>query len=282
MPIPDGEAYVTIPTHESTAAVPSVPEAQRLQHLLKAAQDLGAATVGIMVRHRGYLMRLSFEPADEEHPWVAVGHVEMPEEGEPRDVCGYGDTPEEALEACADEIDEEESIYVEDADEPEDESDEETAAQYAERLEREHAASGELPLMPGHFIHDEGGEEPEEDEDPEDPEDDPEPVLVIGDDVPGADRPLQPGESADDEFRQGALVVIRWPRVFEDKSNDGLVCSVVQVSSREGDDTYYDLAAGEKDLRVLGEFLFPAPAGAREGDVVPRPKAPPRAGEGQA
>lgn len=39
---------------------------------------------------------------------------------------------------------------------------EETTAQYVERLEREHAASGEAPLQPGHLIHDEGGEDPEE------------------------------------------------------------------------------------------------------------------------
>ena len=70
------------------------------------------------------------------------------------------------------------------------------------------------------------------------------------------------------DLPEGSLVVIRWPRVFEDKTNDGLVCTVVQVASREDDDTYYDLCAGDKDLRVAGCFLYPAPMGAREGDVL--------------
>lgn len=43
---------------------------------------------------------------------------------------------------------------------------EETMAQYVERLEREHAARGEPPIDPGHFIHDEGGDEPEDDDGP--------------------------------------------------------------------------------------------------------------------
>jgi hypothetical protein len=150
MPIPDGEAYVTIPTHESTAAVPSVPEAQRLQRLLKAAQDLGEAVQGLLVSHRGYVLRLSYAPAPDRGPWIASGETEDAGDGSPATLNQFGATPQQAIESCADELAEfEADMLAFEEDDDTDTEDEETTEEYTARIAREHEARGEPPIPPG-------------------------------------------------------------------------------------------------------------------------------------
>lgn len=85
-----------------------------------ALDDLGvdartdSRVVGLAVEHRGIEMTLSYRPG-EDRPWTAYCYVEQPLETEQKLIEATGRSPDDALDGCADAVeDEDEDEEVDD------------------------------------------------------------------------------------------------------------------------------------------------------------------------
>lgn len=73
---------------------------------------------------------------------------------------------------------------------------------------------------------------------------------------------------------EGSLQLVSLPRIFDDRAHDRRVVYVVQVASRDEDGVWYDVNYTVDgvliEARLHEDFLFTAPDGAKEGDLIPR------------
>jgi frataxin-like iron-binding protein CyaY len=83
-----------------------------LEKIKAALEQLGDKVIGLQVEHRGHIMDV--QPLGTEEPvWCAFGYPDaMDEHGYPEQVDASAETIQEALDRCADAMDEAEAIDV--------------------------------------------------------------------------------------------------------------------------------------------------------------------------
>lgn len=91
----------------------ATPNSTTKQALHDALDDLGvdarsdSRVVGLAVEHRGVEMTLGYRPG-EAKPWTAYCYAEQLHETEQKLIEATGGSPDEALDACVDALDDEE------------------------------------------------------------------------------------------------------------------------------------------------------------------------------
>jgi hypothetical protein len=89
----------------------ATPNSTTKQALHDALDDLGvdarteSRVIGLAVEHRGIEFTLGYRPG-ESKPWTAHTYIEQPLQLEPKLLEATGRSPDEALDGCADAVDE--------------------------------------------------------------------------------------------------------------------------------------------------------------------------------
>lgn len=91
------------------------------QALHDALDDLGvdartdSRVIGLAVEHRGVEITLGYRPG-ESKPWTAHTYIEQPLQSEPKLIEAAGRSPDDALDGCADAVEEAEGSAGEEVD----------------------------------------------------------------------------------------------------------------------------------------------------------------------